>query len=208
VNEQLWWHVSRATGVVAWGLLAISVLWGLFVSARLVKKKGVPAWSTEVHRFAAALAMVFTLGHLGSLIADSYIHFTLKDLVVPFASEYKTGPIAWGVVALWLLAAVQITSLLRNRIPRKLWRRTHALAFPLFAAAAFHTTLAGTDAKNPAMVVTNLGIIVLSTWFVMYRILTARSLGAIKVEPRRSVESNRPSKPPTSDDKVTSDIPA
>ena len=96
MNEQLWWHVSRATGVVAWGLLAISVLWGLFVSARLVKKKGVPAWSTEVHRFAAALAVVFTLGHLGSLIADNYIHFTLKDLVVPFASEYKTGPIAWA----------------------------------------------------------------------------------------------------------------
>ena len=70
MNEQLWWHVSRATGVVAWGLLAISVLWGLFVSARLVKKKGVLAWSTEVHRFAAGMerAIVILIAAMPSAV--------------------------------------------------------------------------------------------------------------------------------------------
>jgi predicted ferric reductase len=186
MNEQIWWHVARSTGIVAWALLAASVLWGLFVSARLVKKRGVPVWATEVHRFTAALAVVFTMGHLVALVADNYVRFTWDDLLIPFASSYKTGAVTWGVVALWLLAAVQITSLLRNRLSRRVWRRIHALAFPLFAAAAFHTTLAGTDAKNPVLVITNLGIIVISTFLVMYRILTARSLGAIKVDPPRN----------------------
>lgn len=187
MNEQFWWHVSRSTGLVAWALLAASTMLGIFLSARLIKAKGVPAWSTSVHRFLGGLAVIFTGGHLGSLVADNYTHFGWKETLLPFGSEWKPGAVAWGVAAFWLLLCVELTSLLQKRMPRKVWRRIHALAFPLFVASAFHGMTAGTDAANIVFRGLNLAIILGATWLVFYRVMTARSLGAIKVDPQRTV---------------------
>ena len=41
------------------------------------------------------------------------------ELFVPLASAWKPGAVAWGVVALYLLLAIEITSLLQRRIPRR-----------------------------------------------------------------------------------------
>lgn len=196
MTKQIWWHFARASGLVAWVLLAVAMCMGLFAASRLMRGRGVPAWSTEVHRFTSGAAVVFTLGHVGSLVADSYVHFSWKEVLVPFASQWKPGPVAWGITAAWLLLAVQITSLLRNRLKRTTWRRVHSLSFALFAAAAFHTMTAGSDARNPFVIGVNLAVFVVTTWLVFYRILTARSLGAMKVNPPRAVVVRRSASTP------------
>jgi DMSO/TMAO reductase YedYZ heme-binding membrane subunit len=56
--------------------------------------------------------------------------------------------VAWGIVGLYLLLAVELTSLVRRRLPRRLWRAVHALSFPLFALATVHGLTAGTDRGN------------------------------------------------------------
>jgi predicted ferric reductase len=149
MNAQLGWHVARATGIVAWALLAASVVWGLLLSTRLARGRPTPAWLLDLHRFLGGSAVVFTLLHLGGLIADSYVHFDLVDLLVPFASSWQPGPVALGVASFHLLAAVELTSLARRRIPRQLWRAVHLTSYGLFWAATFHFVLAGTDATHP-----------------------------------------------------------
>ena len=54
------------------------------------------------------LAVMFTAIHLAALVADSYVHFGLADLTVPFASSWQPGAVALGVVAMWLLLAVEV----------------------------------------------------------------------------------------------------
>ena len=149
MNPQLWWHIARATGIVAWALLAASVVWGLLLSTRLARGRPTPAWLLDLHRFLGGAAIVFTLLHLVGLVADSYVHFDLVDLLVPFASSWKPGPVALGVVSLDLLAAVEITSLSMRRIPRRLWRAVHLTSYGLFWSATLHFVLAGTDATHP-----------------------------------------------------------
>ncbi len=109
VNPQLWWLVARATGVVAWGLLTASVIWGLLVGPSLTRGRPTPAWLTDLHRFLGGAAVVFTALHLGGLVADTYTHFGVTDLLVPLASAWKPGPVALGVVALYLLLAVELS---------------------------------------------------------------------------------------------------
>jgi predicted ferric reductase len=149
MNPQLWWHIARATGIVAWALLATSVIWGLLFSTRLARGRPTPAWLLDLHRFLGGLAVTFTLGHLVGLVADSYVQFDLVDLLVPYASSWEPGPVALGVVSLYLLAAVELTSLCMRRIPRRLWRAVHLTSYGLFWSATLHFVLAGTDATHP-----------------------------------------------------------
>ncbi len=131
MSSQVWWFVSRSSGMTAWALLTLSVCWGLFVSTKAVAKASSPAWLLDLHRFLGGLAVTFTSIHLIGLWADSYVEFGWSELFVPMASEWKPGPVAWGIVSMYLLVAVELTSLAMKFLPRKLWRGIHALSLPL-----------------------------------------------------------------------------
>ena len=148
MNEQLWWYLTRATGIVAWVLLTAAVLFGLVVRTKVGASAAKPPWWLDLHRFLGGLATIFTLVHLATLVADSYVEFTLVDLLVPGASDWRPGAVGLGVVSLWLLLAVEATSLLQKRLPRKLWRWVHISSYPLFWLATFHFVAAGTDAES------------------------------------------------------------
>jgi predicted ferric reductase len=171
MSPQLWWYVARASGLVTYGLLAASVIWGLAVSTRLLGRWPAPGWTLDLHRHLGALALTFTGIHLAALLLDTYIQFDLPDLLIPFAARWRPGAVAWGVVAVWLLVAVQATSLARRRLPHRLWRRVHLAAFPLLLAATVHLLTAGSDRASPA-VLTMLTVTVAATIFLLlFRLL-------------------------------------
>ena len=148
MNEQLWWYLTRSSGVVAWALLTAAVLFGLVVRTKVGASPAKPPWWLDLHRFLGGLATVFTGIHQVTLVADSYVQFGIVDLVVPGASDWRPGAVALGVVALWLLVAVEATSLLQRRLPRRAWRWVHLSSYPLFWLATFHFVSAGTDADS------------------------------------------------------------
>ena len=147
--SQLFWYTARAGGIVAWALLAASVVWGLWLSGR-VRPFGVrPAWILDLHRFLGGLATIFVGVHVLAILADSYTTIGLSDVLVPFASTWHPVAVAWGVVGFYLLLAVELTSLARKRLPARVWRRIHVMALPLYVLATIHYLSAGTDAMNP-----------------------------------------------------------
>lgn len=148
MNEHAWWYAARATGFVAWGLVTLAVIAGLLLSTRLAKRRPTPAWTLDLHRFLGGAAVVAVLLHLAGLVADNYVDFGAADVLVPFASSWKPGAVALGVVALYLLVAVQGSSMLMRRLPRRYWRAIHLTSFVAFWASTFHLQLAGTDAAN------------------------------------------------------------
>jgi DMSO/TMAO reductase YedYZ heme-binding membrane subunit len=147
MSTQLYWYIARATGIVGWALLAGSVLWGLALSTKTRPGNVRPNWMLDLHRFLGGLATIFTGVHVGALVADSYVHFGPADILVPFASAWKPGPVAWGVAGMYLLAAVELTSLARRHLSKRVWRAVHFASFPLFATATIHALTAGTDSS-------------------------------------------------------------
>lgn len=150
-DPKLAWYVARAGGLVGWVLLTTSMLWGVALSTRLLRRKGIPAWLLDLHRFLGGLSVLFTGVHLVGLVADDFVAFGWKELFVPFASGWHPVAVAWGVVACYLLAAVELTSLLMRRLPRVWWRRIHLASFGLFVTATIHGFAAGTDRANLAV---------------------------------------------------------
>jgi DMSO/TMAO reductase YedYZ heme-binding membrane subunit len=149
----LMWEVARAGGLVAWGLATASVVWGLALSTKLAKRRPWPAWLLDLHRFLGALAVVFTVVHVGAVLLDSYTQFSPAAVLVPFATTWHPAAVAWGIVALYVLLAVEVTSLLKPRIGRTWWRRTHYLSFALFASSTVHAVMAGTDTRSALVLI-------------------------------------------------------
>ena len=103
-----------------------------------------------MHRWLGGTALAFTGVHVLALLADQYTHFGLSAILVPLASKWHPVAVAWGVVAFYVLVAVELTSLARARISKKLWRYVHTGSFALFVMATVHGLTAGTDTKSLA----------------------------------------------------------
>lgn len=187
------WYVARSSGIVAWALASLSVIWGLLLSTRLMNAKPSPRWLLDLHRYLGALTVVFTGLHLAGLVGDTYVHFGLADLLVPFASEWKPGAVAWGVVALYLLVAVEVTSLVMKRMTRRAWHAVHLTSYLLFWTAAIHGAAAGTDAANNLYVLASAMSIALVTLLTLYRALVGRRTRAAVNgrRPKPAVASSR-----------------
>lgn len=183
MSSQLWWYTARAGGIVAWVLLAASVVWGLLLSTRLRPGGVAPAWILDLHRYLGGLATIFVGVHVVAVVLDSYVHFGLADVLVPFVSSWHPNAVAWGIVAMYLLLAVELTSLARRRLPPRVWRRIHYLSLPLFAFATVHFVVAGTDGQNP-FALAGIAITVLAVLGLVIR-RTGRSHSAPRPRPAR-----------------------
>ena len=145
MTSQLWWYTARSGGIVAWALLNASVLWGLVLSTKVFGKRPRPNWVLDLHRFLGGAAVVFTAIHIASIVFDSYVNFGFIDILVPLTSSWHPMAVSWGIVALYLLIAVEVTSLMRKRLSKQMWRAAHYASFPLFVLATTHALSAGTD---------------------------------------------------------------
>lgn len=176
VTEQIWWHVARASGIVALVLTAASVIWGLLLSTRVMAGTPTPAWLLSMHRFLGALTVAFTGVHIVGLVADSYVSFGWAEVLVPWASSWQPTAVAFGVIGMYLLLAVQISSMMMRRIPRRWWKLIHQSSFLLFWVAVVHGVQAGTDASNPLYIIGTGALVLIVSFLTVTRALTARRI--------------------------------
>ena len=187
---QIWWYLARASGIVAWLLLTASVLWGIFLSTKLLQGLRRPAWLLDLHRWLGGLTVAFVGLHVASLIADSYVSFDLVDVLVPFASSWRPGAVALGVAAMWGLVAVELTSLAMRRLPRSVWRAVHLTSYLVFWATSLHAALAGTDTASPLYIWTAVGSIIAVVFALTYRVLAGRGARARLDRPTSTAHTN------------------
>ncbi len=174
--------------MVAWAVAAASVIWGLLLSTRSARGIAKPVWVLDLHRHLGMLALVVTGVHLGALVADTFVPFDLADLLIPGASSWKTGPVALGVVAFWLLVAVELSSLLKARLPQRMWARIHLSSFVAYVLATLHFLQAGTERTNVAVALTVQVVTAIVLYLTLLRILVPRRSAA----KARSGRSGRP----------------
>lgn len=175
MNPQFWWYVTRASGIIAWLMLTASVIWGIVLSTKAFPEQRRPAWLLDLHRWLGGLAVSFLAIHLAALVADNYTHFGLTDLTVPFASDWKSGAVAFGVIAAWLLVAVEITSLAMRHLPKRFWRGVHLTSYLVFLLTSLHAAYAGSDRTALLYQGTAAASIVAVVWATMYRVANRRS---------------------------------
>jgi predicted ferric reductase len=191
VNSKLAWYVARSSGFIAWAIVTAGVLWGLAVSTRLIKRKGVPAWCLDLHKFLGTLSVVFVAVHVLALWADTFVYFGPRELLVPMASSWRPGPVAWGIAATYLLVAIQLTSWTMRKLPRRLWHAVHLSSFPMFVFATVHGFTAGADNMNVAVQWAALTGALLVIFLLTFRFSSPRR-SSRRVRPARSADRVTP----------------
>lgn len=145
MTSETLWYANRATGAVCLILFTLVVLLGIAVRLR-ARIPGLPRFGTvSLHRTLSLSATAFLALHITTATVDSYVDITFLDALIPFVSDYQPLWLGLGTVALDLMLAVLITSLLRARIGHRTWRTTHWLAYASWPVALVHGIGIGTD---------------------------------------------------------------
>ena len=145
------WLIVRASGLVAYGLLASSSIWGLLLSSRLLGRTVQSRALTLTHEGLSLGALLALVTHLGFVAADHYLAFGWLELLVPGAASWRPLATALGVVAAWSAVVVGLSFYVRRFIGQKAWRSLHFGAFGAFAASTAHGVMAGSDTAHPAV---------------------------------------------------------
>ncbi|WP_007514538.1 MULTISPECIES: ferric reductase-like transmembrane domain-containing protein [Pseudofrankia] len=143
-NDALW-YAARGTGMTLLLVLTLTVVLG--ITARSGRPAaGLPGFAlATVHRDASLLAVALLAVHVTTLVADPYAHIGALDVVLPFRANYRSLWVGLGTVALDLLVALVVTSLLRHRIGARAWRALHWAAYATWPLAFAHSLGSGSD---------------------------------------------------------------
>lgn len=142
------WYTSRATGIILLLLLAAVMLLGLMVN-RQGRLPGLPRFAvTGLHRNLSLLSLVFLVIHIVTAVADGFVSIPWISGIIPFTSNYRAFWLGMGAVAVDLMLAVILTSLVRGRIPAGLWRFIHWSSYVMFPVMIVHSIGSSPDLQS------------------------------------------------------------
>jgi sulfoxide reductase heme-binding subunit YedZ len=143
------WYAARASGVAAYVVLSLVVCLGLTLGGKAQNRRW-PRFSLEdIHRFGGLLVGSLIGVHVLTIAADSFLPFSLTQLIVPFTARYRPIWTGLGIAAAELLLALAITNHYRKRLPYRFWRLAHYLNFAVWTLASIHGLMSGTDRGAP-----------------------------------------------------------
>ena len=177
-SVQLWWYVTRASGIIAYLLLWFSTILGLAVTSKYLDGMLDRLFTYDFHEFISLLSVGFTLVHVGVLMLDLYMPYSLAQVLVPFISPYRPFWVGVGVISFYIILLVTITFYLRNKIGRSAFRAIHVLSLLGYIGVTLHGYFSGTDTALPSMhilyEVSGLAVLFLTVyWLVLLGIRNA-----------------------------------
>jgi predicted ferric reductase len=131
-------------GLGATGAVTANLLLGMLMALRYSPLRQWPHRHVNLfflHRWTAYLGIVLVLAHPLTLLLVRAPRFRIVDLLWPMQSPLQPKINLAGAGALYLVALVLVTSLLRTNIGRPLWRAIHYSVFPAAALIFLHSIL-------------------------------------------------------------------
>jgi methionine sulfoxide reductase heme-binding subunit len=170
------WYLMRASGVVSLLLLTVAFALGVATSNRWRPSGSRLYVTTTVHRNASLLAVVFLAVHVLTAIADADAHVGLASVAFPVGP----GWLAVGTLALDLVVALVLTSLLRRRVGYRAWRAIHWSAYGAWPLALAHGLGMGSDAGTWWLDATTIGCIAAMGGVVTWRLTAPGPPGSVR----------------------------
>ncbi len=147
MSDTILWYATRGAGVVSLVLLSGVVVLGI-VS---VLRWQTPSWprflTTGLHRNLALATLTFLALHVVTAVVDPFTALGWNAAIIPFSSSYRRLWLGLGVVAVYLLLAIVVTSLLRPLFGHHVWRLIHWFTYLMWPIAVIHGIGTGTDPR-------------------------------------------------------------
>lgn len=152
------WYITRGSGILAAIIAALLLLSGIGLITGHTYRVFEPLKAWVFHRALGIAFAVSTIVHVVILLVDKFAPFDIWDILIPFASDYKTATIgqlslgslyvALGVIALYALVTIILTSYMWIDKKPHAWRALHYLSYITVIAIFFHGLFLGTDLQG------------------------------------------------------------
>jgi len=198
MNTQVLWFSSRATGAVSLLLFTAVMVLGIATAGR-VGFAGFPrAAVLRLHRTVSLVAVTFLVVHVVTAIADGYVDLGYWDVFVPFGAGFDPLWIGLAAVAVDLLIAIGITSMVRGHLSASVWRAIHLTAYGMWPLAVLHGFgVAGGDGRQGWMIVIDIICVLAVLTAIGYRVRPDRHPDTVARRAGRVAHPAR--RPPGSD---------
>ncbi|HEX6139335.1 MAG TPA: hypothetical protein VF013_02580 [Candidatus Limnocylindria bacterium] len=189
------WLAARASGIVALLLLTAAVVLGIVLSHpdqnRWKQSKRIFPW----HEALWVYVLAFLAVHVASLVVDRYAGVGIGGALIPGLSEYRSLPVALGVMSMYALLITALTARYTKLLPSGMWLRVHRLSLVVLGLAWSHGVLAGTDAVALTPLYWGVAFAVLAAavyryWIVRERVRREARAAAARAVPRLMEEAD------------------
>jgi sulfoxide reductase heme-binding subunit YedZ len=144
-SDKAYWFISRSSGVLAYLMLTLGVMWGLVQSGGILRPTIPPLLALGLHSLFNWASLLMATLHGLILLGDSFIKARLADIIIPFIGPYRPGWVGLGVLSMYLMLLLSLSFYVRSRIGHKTFRLLHYVSYLTFLLVTFHSLGAGTD---------------------------------------------------------------
>ena len=145
-TDKHFWYLSRASGVMAYTLFWLAVVFGLLLSTRLGKHFNA-ARVFALHQYLSLIAVGFAAFHAGILLADNFLNLNLWQILLPFGFQTERVGVALGQLGFWLLFICAFSFYIKKYIGQSAWRWLHFLTFMAYMFISIHVFMVGSDSR-------------------------------------------------------------
>jgi sulfoxide reductase heme-binding subunit YedZ len=175
-GEHFFWITSRAAGIAALLLASAAVGLGLALGGRLTRTRSRDL--RPLHEALSLATLAALVVHAVALLGDGFLHPSVADIAVPFASSYQRFWQTVGIVSGWMLLVLGLSFYARARIGVQRWRSLHRYTALAWLLSIGHALGQGTDAGR-VWFLAAVGMVVAPTlWLLIERHATAFTVPA------------------------------
>lgn len=173
-NPKAAWYATRASAVVAYVLLTISVTWGLVLSTKITKEITPAPAVLGLHNAVGWAAIGLGAFHGAALMMDTYYTYSIFNLLIPFTGPYRPFWVGLGTISLYVMFVASASFLWKKWLGQRNWKLIHYLTFPIYGLVTLHGFMAGTDSGTLGTNAMYLGSILLVLFLTNYRVMAAQ----------------------------------
>lgn len=177
-SVQSWWYVTRASGLTAYFLLWLSMVWGMAIPTKFFHPTVDGSYSYDFHEFLALLGLGFVVLHVSVLLLDKYLPFSLIQILVPFIDSYRPLWVGLGIMGFYIFLLVTVTFYIRKSIGTRAFRSIHLVSLLGYLGTTLHGLYAGTDSALPVTrvlyILTALVVVFLTVYWLVIAAMTKR----------------------------------
>jgi predicted ferric reductase len=143
--------LSAYVGLTAVGAVTLNMLLGTMMAFRYSPMRQWPHRRFNyfrLHNVSGYLALALAVLHPIVLLFDKTAKFRVLDLIYPVHSPSQPLENTIGAIALYVVALVVVTSYMRIRLGRRVWKSFHFTIYVAAAALFWHSLFTDPALKN------------------------------------------------------------
>jgi methionine sulfoxide reductase heme-binding subunit len=206
-NPKLAWYFSRASGIVSYLMLTISIVWGLILSTKISKEYTPAPAVLALHNAVGWIAVGIGATHGFSLMFDTYFTYDLFDILIPFNGPYKPFWVGLGTLSLYIMLIASASFAWKDWLGQRAWRMMHYCTFGMYGMVTIHGLMTGTDSWITGTNLMYVGSVLVVLFLTNYRVIAGKETAAAARRSSMPIEQSAGPHTPAYAAPVTTNVP-